>query len=106
MSSEQAGFRANKSRADHINTLNNCRTVSRVSLTPTIGFIDFQQAFDTLAHNAIWQALKENDVHKKVTIEKAIYDQSTCNVLHKNQVSEPIPMLNGVTGLRSLTPAV
>ena len=25
-----------------------------------------------------------------------MYDQSTCNVLHKNQVSEPIPVLSGV----------
>jgi hypothetical protein len=25
-------------------------------------FIDFQQAFDTLARNAIWQALKEKGV--------------------------------------------
>jgi len=50
-----------------------------------------------LAHNAIWQALKEKGVPQKiVTIIKAIYDQSTCNVLHKNQVPEPIPVLNGV----------
>jgi hypothetical protein len=60
-------------------------------------FIEFQQAFDTLEHNTIWQALKEKGVPQKiVTIIKAIYDQSTCNVLHKNQVSEPIPVLNGV----------
>jgi hypothetical protein len=31
-----------------------------------------------------------------VTIIKAVYDQSTCNVLHKNQALEPIPVLNGV----------
>jgi hypothetical protein len=50
-----------------------------------------------LAHNAIWQALKEKGVPQKiVTIIKAIYDQSTCNVLHKNQVSEHIPVLNGI----------
>jgi len=35
--------------------------------------------------------------YKKIaTIIKAVYDQSTCNVLHKNQVLEPIPVLNGV----------
>jgi len=60
-------------------------------------FTDFQKAFDTLAHNTIWQALKEKGVPQKlVDIIKAIYDQSTCNVLHKNQVSEPMPVLNGV----------
>jgi hypothetical protein len=38
-------------------------------------FIDFQQAFDSLAHNAICQALKEKGVPQKVvTIIQAIYD--------------------------------
>jgi hypothetical protein len=42
--------------------------------------------------------LKEKGVPQRiVTITKAVYDQSTCNVIHKNQVSEPIPVLNGVT---------
>ena len=60
-------------------------------------FIDFQQAFNTLAHNAIWQALKEKGVPQKIiSITKAIYDQSTCNVLHQNPLSESIPVLNGV----------
>ena len=50
-----------------------------------------------MANNTIWQALKEKGVPQKlVNIIKAIYDQSTCNVLHKNQVSECIPVLNGV----------
>jgi hypothetical protein len=31
-----------------------------------------------------------------VTLIKDIHDQSTCNVLHKNQVSVIIPVLNGV----------
>ena len=70
-------------------------------------FIDFQQAFDTLAHNAIWQALKEKGVPPKIVdIVKAIYDQSTCNVLHKNLVSEPIPVLNGVKQGYILSPVL
>jgi len=41
--------------------------------------------------------LKEKGVPQKlVDIIKAICDQSTCNVLHKNQVSECIPVPNGV----------
>jgi hypothetical protein len=59
-------------------------------------FIDFQQAFDTLAHNTIWQALRDKGVPQKIVIIKAIYNQSTCNVLHKNLVSELIPVLNGI----------
>jgi hypothetical protein len=95
---EQAGFRPKKSCADHINTLLIIVEQSVEFRSPLqLVFIDFQRAFDTLAHNAIWQALKEKGVPQKiVTIIKAIYDQSTCKVLHKNLVSEPIPVLNGV----------
>ena len=35
---------------------------------------------------------------------KAIYEQSTCNVLHKNMISEPIPVLNGVMQVCTLSP--
>jgi hypothetical protein len=58
-------------------------------------FIDFQEAFDTLKHEEIWKALKEKGVlHKIVIIIQTIYDQLTCNVLHKNMISEPIPVMN------------
>jgi hypothetical protein len=68
-------------------------------------FIDFQRAFDTLAHNEIWQAQKEKGVPQKIiSIIKAIYDQSTCNVLHKNLLSEPTPVLNGVKQGCTLSP--
>ena len=95
MRPEQAGFRPNKTCAGHINTLRITveQSVEFRSLLQLV-FIDFQQAFDTLAHNAIWQALKEKGVPEKiVTIVKALYDQSTCDVLYKNQISEPIPVL-------------
>jgi hypothetical protein len=53
----------------------------------------------------MWQALNEKGVPQKlVTIIKAIYHQSPCNVLHKNQVSEPIPVLNGVKRVCFLSP--
>jgi hypothetical protein len=41
MRPEQTGFQPNKSCTDHINTLNNYRTVSRVPITPPIGFYRF-----------------------------------------------------------------
>ena len=38
-------------------------------------FIDFQQAFDTLAQDAIWLALKKKCVPQKIiSIIQAIYD--------------------------------
>jgi hypothetical protein len=65
-------------------------------------FIDFQQA---LVHHAIWKALKGKCVPQKIiSIIKGIYDQSTCNVLHKNRLSKPIPVLNGVKQGCTLSP--
>jgi hypothetical protein len=98
MRPEQAGFRSNKACADHINTLGIIVEQSVEFRSPLqLVFIDFQQAFDTLARSAIWQALKEKGAPQQIiSIIKAIYEQSTCNVLHKNLISEPIPVLNGV----------
>jgi len=57
MRPEQAGFRSNKACADHINTLRIIVEQSIEFCAPLqLVFIDFQQAFDTLARNAIWQA--------------------------------------------------
>jgi len=88
MRPEQAGFRPNKSCADDINTLRIIVEQSIEFRSPLqLVFIDFQQAFGTLEHEAIWKALKEKGVRQKiVSIIQTIYDQSICNVLHKNQV--------------------
>jgi hypothetical protein len=98
MRPEQAGFRTSKSCADHINILRIIIEQSIEFRSPLqVDFIDFQQAFDTLKHKAIWKALKEKGVpHKIVSIIQSIYDLSTCNVLHTNMISEPIPAMNGV----------
>jgi len=79
MRPEQDGFRSNKACDDHINTLRITVEQSIEFRAPLhLVFIDFQRAFDTLARNAIWQALKEKGVPQKIiAIIKAIYEQST-----------------------------
>jgi hypothetical protein len=63
MRPEQASFRSNKASADHINTLRIIVEQSVEFRSPLqLVFIDFQQAFDILAHNAIWQAQKEKGI--------------------------------------------
>jgi len=83
MRPQQAGFRPNKSCGNHVNTLRIIVEQSVHFRSPLkLVFMYFQQAFDTLAHNAIWLALKEKGVPQKVlTIIKATYYQSTCSVL-------------------------
>jgi hypothetical protein len=68
-------------------------------------FIDFQQAFDSLAHNAVWHALKEKRVSQKVvTIIQAIYDMQCFT--QKPGVRTYSSVEWSKTGLYSLTPAV
>jgi len=106
MRPEQAGFRSNKACADHINTLRIIVEQSIEFRSPLrLVFIDFQQAFDTLARDAIWLALKEKGLPQKIiSILQAIYEQSSCNFLHKNLISEPIPVLNEVKQGCTLSP--
>jgi len=98
MRPEQAGFRSNRACVDHINTLRIIVEQSVEFCSPLqLVFIDFQRAFDTLPRDAIWQAMKEKCLLPKIiSITKAIYEQSTCNIVHKNLISEPIPVSNGV----------
>jgi hypothetical protein len=74
MKPEQAGFRPNKSCTDHIKTLRIIIERSVEFRSPLqLLFKDFQQAFDTLAHDAIWTALQEKGVMQKlVNIIKTI----------------------------------
>jgi len=106
MRPEQASFRSNRACVDHINTPRIIVEQSVEFCSPLqLVFIDFQWAFDTLACDAIWQALKEKGVPPKIiSIIKAIYEQSTCNVVHKNLISELIPVLNGVKQGCTLSP--
>jgi len=106
MRPEQAGFKSNKACADHINTLRIIAEQSIEFRSPLqLVFINFQQAFDTLARDAIWLALKERCVPQKIiSFIQAIYEQSSCNVPHKNLISEPIPVLKGVKQGCTLSP--
>lgn len=54
----QAGFRLNHSLVDHINIIRIIIEQSLEMRTPLyFTCLDFQKAFDTLSHNAIWTSL-------------------------------------------------
>ena len=57
---EQAGFRPHKSCVDQINTLRIAVEQSLEYRAPLyMIFVDFERAFDSLKHTAIWQTLAE-----------------------------------------------
>lgn len=60
---EQAGFRRGFSTLDHISTCSRLIEVSREYQLPLIlTFIDFKKAFDTIEHNFLWRALKDQGI--------------------------------------------
>ncbi|XP_037872508.1 uncharacterized protein LOC119629720 [Bombyx mori] len=71
-----------------------------------IGFIDYAKAFDTISHDAIWEALDKCQVHDKYkNVLKNIYDKSTSCVKLENRGPE-IPILRGVRQGDPLSPKI
>lgn len=83
---------------DQINTLRIIIEQSQEYRSPLyLTFVDFERAFDTLLHSAIWNTLLEKGVPDKiVNIIKALYKQASCRVVHKGKVGEKIAVMNGV----------
>jgi sorting nexin-29 len=103
---EQAGFRPHRSCVDQINTL---RIVVEQSLeyrSPLyMIFIDFERAFDSLKHTAIWQTLTEWEVPTKVVniIRNYIINQHVKSSIETGK-AKSIPMRNGVKQGCALSP--
>ena len=95
---QQAGFRANRSCVDHINTLRLILEQSVEWNSPLyILFVDYQVAFDSLDRGSIWVALKNRGVPDKIiNIIKKLYDGFKCRVLHNGQLSDPFLTVSGV----------
>ena len=82
---EQAGFRANQTCTDHINTL---RIIIEQSMEWKTGlhatFIDFDKAFDSQNRKKIWRILKEYGIPPMIiNLTKEMYQVSTLHTLHK-----------------------
>ena len=60
---EQAGFRKNYSIVDHLHTLMQIQEKANEWQIPLwTCFIDFERAFDSIEHDAIWGALERQGV--------------------------------------------
>lgn len=95
---EQAGFRPLRSCIDQINTL---RVIIEQSIewrSPLfLMFIDFERAFDSIDHKAIWKVLRERGVPTKVVnIIAELYSRTSCRVIHRGMLSEKVPVESGV----------
>ena len=95
---EQAGFRKGCSTTDHLHALNQIIEKSNEDNFPLcIGFIDYEQAFDTVEHFAIFEALRKTNINETyIKILQNIYSQATARIHLDKLVSDEFPIHRGV----------
>lgn len=79
---EQAGFRKDFSTLDHILTIKQIiEKYQEYHLPYYIAFVDYNKAFDSLKHNMIWEALKNQGISTKyIHIISNIYKNMTARI--------------------------
>ena len=95
---EQAGFRKKFSTTDHIYTLNQViEKCNEFNLPLCVGYIDYEKAFDSVEHFAIFEALRKINVKEDyVQILENIYFNATARIHIDGMESEPFPIKRGV----------
>ena len=103
---EQAGFRKGYSTTDHLQALNQIIEKSNeYNLPLCTGFIDYEKAFDTVEHFAIFEALRKTNVNKTyINILQNIYNQATARVHLDKLVSTELQIHRGVRQGDPLSP--
>ena len=91
---EQAGFRKHFSTRDHLQALNlvieKCNEYNK---TLCVGFVDYEKAFDSVEHFAIFETLLKIGVHPTyIKILQNIYRDATARVHLDKHTSEPFPI--------------
>lgn len=102
---EQAGFRSKFSTIDHIFTMRQLFEKCReYNLSVHVGFVDYEKAFDSVEHWAVFHALKRSNVDDRyVQVIKDIYSKATLQIsLH--ELTDPIKMSRGVRQGDTISP--
>ena len=103
---EQAVFRKGYSTTDHLQALNQIiEKLNEYNLPLCIGFIDYEKAFDTVEHFAIFETLRKTNVNERyINILQNIYNQATARVHLDKLVSTEFPRHRGVRQGDPLSP--
>ena len=103
---EQAGFRKNRSCADHIATL--CITIEQsleLSSPLYIIFIDYEKAFDSVNREALSKLLHHYGIPDKITtIIQKTFEKMSCRMVHGGQLSTGFEVGTGVRQGSLLSP--
>ena len=100
------GWGKGYSTTDHLQALNQTMEKSNeYNLPLCIGFIDYEKAFDTVEHFAIFEALRKTNVNETyINILQNIYNQATTRVHLDKLVSTEFPIHRGVRQGDPLSP--
>ena len=103
---EQPGFRKGYSTTDHLQALNQIIEKSNeYNLQLCIGFIDYEKAFDTVEHFAIFEALRKTNINETyINILQNIYSPATARIHLDKLVSDEFPIHRGVRKGDPLSP--
>ena len=105
---EQAGFRQDRSCADHSATM---RIITEQSLewqAPLYAvLVDFQKTFDSVDRDVIWRLMHHYGFPPKfITIIQQLYEDATCQVTHEAELTEPFNVTAGVRQGCLLSPTI
>jgi exonuclease III len=102
---EQAGFRKDFSTIDHIHVVKQLIQKSKeYGITYYLSFVDYTKAFDSLDHQYMWNALREQGVTEKyISIIRKIYEASTA-VVQLESKGEQFGIFRGVRQGDPLSP--
>ena len=97
LTKEQAGFRKNFSTVDHLHTLMQIQEKTHEWQIPLwICFIDFEKAFDSIEHHAIWGALQRQGVSDGyIELLQRLYAGQTSQVLVDSMLSRKFEVQRG-----------
>ena len=103
---EQAGFRKGFSTTDHLQTINQIiEKCNEFNIPLCLAFIDYEKAFDSIEHWAIFKALRNIGINETyLNILKDMYTGATARIHIENQVSEVIEIQRGVRQGDSISP--
>ena len=98
LTKEQAGFRKNFSTVDHLHTLMQIQEKTHEWQIPLwTCFIDFEKAFDSIEHDAIWEALQRQGVADGyVELLQRLYAGQTSQVSVDSMLSRSFSIQRGL----------
>uniref|UniRef100_A0A3P9HMW9 ribonuclease H n=1 Tax=Oryzias latipes TaxID=8090 RepID=A0A3P9HMW9_ORYLA len=104
---EQAAYRRGHSTIDHLQSVVQILEKTNEYKIPIyMAFVDYEKAFDSILHKAVFEALKQHSVEEKyINILKETYDGGTAQIRNES-LSRKIKIMKGVRQGDTLSPVM